>query len=227
MAKRGSPGLGLAKPAGVLLVLAAILLVDIVSSSSSDATSCFPMLGSLELAHCALPYSWEELASAYKQYELDFMTGGLGACTLGDLKSWLCVRPHPCSGVLERFCFAYNESSHEFVPLGKNKDLGYCSHDQPSYKEEPVAGDTLKLACCDEAAATLSVLEERLEARIQYVNTSLMAEVTTIFVHPNRNFAFFGENNSELRNERNSTNCCDNSGLFFSTILECTTATCP
>jgi hypothetical protein len=142
------------------------------------------MLGSSVIQHCALPYTWEELAAAYKYGDLDFKAGGMGHCASSDLKSWLCIRPHPCAeNVLDRFCFGYNETSHVFVPLGKNKDLKYCGYQELPQALQAASG-TLKLACCDEAAGTLLLLQERMgsmEESIQLVNASL-AEVSAIII---------------------------------------------
>jgi hypothetical protein len=131
--------------------------------ASVAAKECCPAPGNSSYAHCMLPYTWEELANGYKEGRLDFMTGGLGQCSTRQLRMWLCIRPHPCSdNVLDRFCFAFNESSLEFVPLGKNKDLVLISLEGSSRHS------IVSMACCDYAAATLSVIEERLQS----LNTS-------------------------------------------------------
>jgi hypothetical protein len=143
-----------------LFAFAVCFVVLAMSLPASDAAmECCPAPGNSSYARCMLPYTWEELASGYKEGRLDFMTGGMGQCSTRHQQSWLCIRPHPCSdNVLDRFCFVFNETSLEFVPLGKNKDLGIISLEGSSRHS------VVSMACCDYAAATLSVIEERFQS---------------------------------------------------------------
>jgi hypothetical protein len=155
------------------LVLAATLVhlvAQVVGAEAGGADdSCLPTLGNSDIAHCTLPYTWEELASAYKQGQLDFVSGGLGACAKDNLLVWLCIRPHPCSAsIFDRFCFAYDESTAKFLPLGNNRDVRFCS-----LEPEPARRTDLQLACCDAAAMTLAGIEEQ----IRSLNSTLMNEV--------------------------------------------------
>jgi hypothetical protein len=149
-----------------LLVFASLMFFSDGQTGSTEA--CFPTLGSSSLAHCMLPYSWKELAYGYKTGQLDFKTGGLGECASNHFRVWLCIRPHPClENVLDRFCFVYNETSQDFIPIGKNKDIKMCSVE---YLPRP---SDMQLTCCDAAAATLSMME----ARIQSLNTTFTSVV--------------------------------------------------
>jgi hypothetical protein len=148
-----------------LFVLAATVLQVVRAETAGAPGPCFPTLGNSDIAHCKLPYTWEELASAYKQGQLDFVSGGFGDCSTDRLDVWLCIRPHPCSAnIFDRFCFAYDEFTSKFLPLGKNTDVGYCK-----LEPEPPRRTDLQLACCDAAAMTLATIKEQ----IRSFNTSV------------------------------------------------------
>ncbi len=158
-----------------LFTFAVSLVILGMSPPASDAAKpCCVAPGNSTYARCMLPHTWEELADGYKDGRLDFMMGGLGQCSTSHLQVWLCIRPHPCSDdVLDRFCFAFNETSLEFVPLGKNRDIGLVSLQGSSNLS------MVSLACCDYAAATLSVIE----ARLQSFNASSFQVVVRCQMH--------------------------------------------
>jgi len=122
LSTHGIGGWGLANCTGDLTTTSSTRLPT--TTPPPPAARSISAIMNANLRDCAVKQGWREIA-AWPDFKGRFAAGGLGKMKTHECHVWLCDRQDPCvpGGVRDMMCYAYNDSSHVFVPLDFNSNL--------------------------------------------------------------------------------------------------------